>query len=343
MRGRLLAAVVVGLLPGGCLPAIRDSDFVDGRREVTGVLRSGAPVTLTYLGVGGWLIETGRSQLLTAPLFTNPGLIETGLAEIHSDSAAIERGLADLDLPPLGGVAAILVGHAHYDHLMDVPYVARRLAPRATILGNTTVKHTLAPFAADGLDTSRVVDVSSSAANVEGGGRWIRVAPDLRVLPLESDHAPHFQGVTLYQGTRDAPMPFKPRSASEWLEGETLAWLIDVLGPGDEVRLRIYYQDAVAREPYGLMPRDLDRVDVALVVPATYAEADWQPEAVIENTRPRHVLLGHWENFFEPTTVDAEPVPFTLLTDFRLRLRRALDGDDSRWSLPRPGARFVFR
>lgn len=307
------------------------------------MLASGPPVTLTYLGVGGWLIDTGRSRLLTAPLFTHPGLIATGLASIRSDSVAIERGLAEFSVPPLQGVAAILVGHAHYDHLMDVPYIARRHAPAALILGNTTVKHTLAPFAVDGLDTARVIDATANAANVEGGGRWIHVAPDLRVLPLESDHAPHFQGVTLYAGSRDAPMPFKPRSAQEWLEGETLAWLIDVLDPGGEVRFRIYYQDAVAREPFGLMPRTFDPVDVALIVPATYAEADWQPEALIENTRPTHVLLGHWEDFFRPATAEPEPVPFTLLPDFRLRLRRALDGDDTRWSLPRPGARFVFR
>lgn len=307
------------------------------------MLDEGAPVTMTYLGVGGWLIDTGRSQLLTAPLFSNPGLVQTGLATIDADSVAIESALVALSTPSLARVSAILVGHAHYDHLMDVPYVARRHAPEALVLGNTTVKHTLAPFAADGLDTSRVVDVTASTADLEGGGRWISVAPDLRVLPLRSDHAPHFQGVTLYAGTRDRPMPFKPRSAQEWLEGETLAWLIDVLGEGDEVRFRIYYQDAVAREPMGFMPRDLDAVDVAILVPATYAEADWQPEALIENTRPKHVLLGHWENFFEPVTTRPEPVPFTLLKDFRLRLRRALDGDDGRWSLPRPGATFVFR
>lgn len=307
------------------------------------MLHDGAPVTLTYLGVGGWLLDTGRSSLLTAPLFSNPGLIETGLAEIAADTAEIERALRLLQVPDLGGVSAILVGHAHHDHLMDVPYVATRHAPRAVILGNTTMKHTLAPFAADGLDTARVVDVSALAADVEGGGEWIRVAPDLRVLPLVSDHAPHFQGVTLYAGDRERPMPFRPRSAEEWLEGETLAWLIDVLGPGDVVRFRLYYQDAVAREPYGLIPDSLAPVDLALIVPATYAEADWQPEAVIENMRPKHVLLGHWEDFFQPVTVDPEPVPFTLLADFRARLRRALDGDDARWDLPVPGARFVFR
>ena len=39
---------------------------------------------------------------------------------------------------------------------------------------------------------------------------------------------------------------------------------------------------------------------VAIVVPATYAEVYWRPEAILDNTTPAHVLLGHWENFFLP-------------------------------------------
>lgn len=337
-----LVAVLFAL--AGCLPALHEDDFQRGNHVLSLTDRvDQAPVTLTYLGVGGWLVETGRSSLLMAPLFSNPPLLRAGLGAFAADPEAIEAGLAHLDVPSLQRVSAILVGHGHYDHLMDVPYLAVHHAPRARILGNTTVAYTLAAFAADGLDPTRVEDVSGAAASVEGGGRWIQVAPDLRVLPLVSDHAPHFQGVTLYAGARTRPMRHPPRAADEWLEGETLAFLVDVLDQGGAVRLRLYYQDAVARAPYGLIPDTLAPVDVAIVVPATYAEVDWQPEAVVENSRARHVLLGHWEDFFQPATSEPEPVPFTLLEDFVARLRRSLDGDDGRWSLPVPGTRFVIR
>jgi hypothetical protein len=327
----------------GCVPALRPGDFARGTVPLSGLTRtSDAPVTLTYLGVGGWLLDTGRSTLLTAPLFSNPSLLRTGLASIRTDTAAVESALDHHGVPDLSGVSAILVGHGHYDHLMDVPYLAVRHAPRARILGNTTVRHTLAAFGRAGLDPDRVEDVSGAAASEAGGGRWIDVAPDLRVLPLVSDHAPHLQGVTLYGGARRRDLVDPPRAATEWLEGETLAFLIDVLDEAGELRLRIYYQDAVARAPYGHLPDTLAPVDVALVVPATYAEADWHPEALVENSRARHVLLGHWENFFRSAVAEPEPVPFTLLADFVARLRRSLGGDDGRWSLPVPGARFVF-
>jgi hypothetical protein len=163
-------------------------------------------------------------------------------------------------------------------------------------------------------------------------------------MALRSDHAPHLAGVLLYGGDRTRDMPREPASANDWLEGETVAWLIDLLNADGSVGLRVYYQDAVAAPPYGLVPplADVVGVDVALIVPATYAEVDWHPEALLQNARPRHVLLAHWEDFFQPPSRPAEPVPFTRLPEFVDRLERALPAGTG-WHLPAPGAVFVFR
>lgn len=349
MCGPLRRLPIVGTIAvavfSGCAPALRDTDFDRGRQTLS-IASSplAAPVALTYLGVGGWLIETPRTRVLTAPLFSNPSIWAAGLGTIRADTVAIADGLRRFGAPDVSDVTAILSGHAHYDHLMDVPWIAARLAPRSRVLANTTGVRTLAPIAARlGIAPSRIVDVTADAADVEGGGRWISLGADLRVLPLVSDHAPHFAGMTLYAGERSRDLREVPQAADEWLEGETLAFVFEVLDPQGQPVVRIYYQDAVAREPFGFVPRAMDTVDVALIVPATYAEVEWQPEAILENTRARHVILGHWENFFAPPSPDPEPVPFTLLPDFVARLRRSLDGDDRRWSLPLPGTRFEIR
>lgn len=337
-RSAMLVAAAVCV---GCAPSLTDDDYTRGTRSLA--LLEGTfdgAITLTFLGVGGWLIETPRTRVLTAPLFSNPSIWRTGLGTIRADTAAIVDGLRRFGVDDLSEVSAILSGHAHYDHLMDVPWIAARLSPRARVLVNTTGRRTLAPIADSlDLDRSRIVDVSSSAADVEGGGEWIPLGPDVRLLPLRSDHAPHFAGLTLYDGTRGSDMVRPPRSAEEWLEGETLAFLLEVAAPGGGRPARIYVQDAVAREPWGFIPPEFAPVDLAILVPATYAEVDWHPEAILENTRARHVVLGHWENFFAPPSTDPEPVAFTLLPDFVARLRRALDGDDARWTLPMPGTR----
>lgn len=369
-------------LATGCIPRTLPHDAYDrGTVEVPCCEVGKAPVELTYLGVGGWLIRRGDASLLTAPFFSNPHLLEVGLERIHPDPDRIAA-----HLPDVADVSAILVGHGHYDHLMDVPWILEHRAPRAVVLGNRTVAHQLAPSGfgrvalEEGRDgalrpsapppdapagaggsvvvpdapspdrgppaapTARVVVVGPVAGTPTRPGRWIRVAEGVRVMALVSDHAPHVAGVTLYSGRRTRDMPEPPASAEEWLAGQTLAWLVDLVEPDGSVAFRIYYQDAAGAAPWGLVPPlgDGVAIDVALLVPATYSGTVWHPEAILENTSPRHVILGHWEDFFEPPSRPAGPVPFTLLPDFVARLARALP-EGARYDVPVPGTRFVFR
>jgi hypothetical protein len=289
-----------------------------------------------YLGVGGWIFQRGADQVVAAPLFTNPSFLRTGLAEVRSDTSGVNRSMAPYDV---SGAAAILVGHAHYDHLLDVPQVARRHAPRARILGSRVTRNTLGTWSGV---ADRVTEVDSLAADAETQGRWIELTPTLRVLPLRSHHAPHFDGYTLYKGTTDHPLEEEPRWASEWLDGPSYAFLVDFLDSDGSVAFRIYYQDAVAAPPRGFAPEALmaERpVDVAIFVPATFDQVDWHPEAFVENLRPRWVILGHWENFFVPASTPTRSIMLTDLGHFRNRLSRVFDGES--W-LPGIGTEFRF-
>ncbi|MDT8341976.1 MAG: hypothetical protein RQ751_10730, partial [Longimicrobiales bacterium] len=158
MRSAVPALLLAGL--AGCFPALEPGDYATGRIDVppagaggvggdTTPGRSGAParvdaarrsgeaepwVELQYLGVGGWRVETPHTVLLTGPLLTRPGMFEVGLgAVLTPDTAAILEALAAWEVGPLDRTAAILVGHGHYDHLLDTPWLAARLAPRARI------------------------------------------------------------------------------------------------------------------------------------------------------------------------------------------------------------------
>ncbi|HSM61337.1 MAG TPA: hypothetical protein VK849_11090, partial [Longimicrobiales bacterium] len=216
---------------------------------VSGRVEVGSPgsdvVRLTYLGVGGWIFERGRDQVLAAPLFSNPSFVRTGLAGISSDTAAVDEGLGGYDV---SGALAILVGHAHYDHLMDVPRTALRHAPAARILGSRTVRNTLGTWSEV---ADRVLEVDALAGDAERPGRWVSLSRGVRVMPLRSHHAPHFAGYTLYRGVRSEPLEREPRWATEWLDGPTYAFLVDFLDPDGSVTFRIYYQDAVAAPPRG--------------------------------------------------------------------------------------------
>ncbi len=252
---------------------------------------------LTYLGTGGWIFEHGDDVVLAAPLFSNPSFLRTGLGPIEADTLRIDEEMSAYDVRD---ALAIITGHAHYDHLMDVPRVALKHAPDARIVGSLTVANTLGTWSGVG---GRVDVVNDSAGDQEHAGRWLAYGPTVRIMPLRSRHAPHFDGYTLYQGTIDRPLDDPPEWATDWVDGETFAYLVDFLDDAGALAFRVYYQDAVVAPPFGFAPDELiaeHPVDVAIFVPATFDQVDWHPEAFVENLAPRRVLLGHWEDFFVP-------------------------------------------
>lgn len=303
------------------------------------VLRSPAlpdSVTLTYLGTGGWLLRHGEAALLTAPFFSNPGLVEVGVARLATDTAAVDR-----HLPPVDDVPALLVGHGHYDHLMDVPWIARVRAPQARIYGSRTVVNQLHGDA--GLDPARLVAVDTDPANVgtaDRPGRWW-TTPDgrIRFMALASEHAPHLLGVRLFHGQVDAPLAALPDRAYQWTDGPTLAWLIDLLAEdGTTVLLRLHYQDAASRPPWGFPPDDGIPVDVVILCPAGSGAAEGYPDGLLARVEPRVAILGHWEDFFRPWSAPPRPVPGTDIDAFAARLTELLPAD-ARIIRPDPGER----
>lgn len=293
---------------------------------------AGDGLLIQYLGVGGWLFRFGEASLLTAPLFSNPGLLEVGAGRIATDTALVDRFL-----PPVRDVSAILVGHAHYDHLMDVPYIARVKAPGAVVYGSRTAVNLLQGDPE--LDPARLVDVESVAGDHERPGEWIHVADDrIRVMALRSEHAPHFLGLLLFGGEVTEPAQELPERASGWLAGQPLSYLIDFLDPDGRVVYRIHYQDHASQPPAGLPPplEDGVPVDLAIVTPPGFHEVTGYPEEVVARLRPGRVLLGHWEDFFRPRTRTTRPVPGTDLEEFVDRLAAALP-PGVEWSLPEPG------
>lgn len=315
-------ALAVALAATGVAATCPVGPGVEGRVDVAGP--DAEAVTLTYLGVGGWMMEWRGTTVLGAPLFSNPGLVRTGLGAIRSDTAAVDRWMGRFDV---SDAAAILVGHGHYDHLMDVPRVARVHAPEAAILGSRTVKNLLGTWSGV---ADRVLLVDSLAGTQERTGRWIEVSPAVRVMPLESSHAPHFQDLTLYAGTAEVPRTEEPEVAREWLDGPSYAYLVDFLHEDGSVAFRLYYQDAIPQAPTGFAPETLmaERpVDAAILIPSTFDQVDWHPEAFVANLRPRWALLGHWEDFWVAPDHETHSMSLADLGYFESRLDRVLEGE----------------
>lgn len=356
--------------PGGPAVDASPGTGAEGRLEVR------------FLGVGGFSFRVGSDHIVTAPLYSNPSMFAVLTLETASDPEVIDQFLpAEL----VADASALLVGHGHYDHLMDVPHVLTRM-PNAIVYANRTVQHQLAGFAPDrdeacddeaaddlpSIARDRVVALDAPGANVvdtrmcdglaacgpAGGqsGGWVEVpGADVRIRALCSTHPDQFLGVHFGEGCAEEDLCEPPGRAGDWLEGNTLAFLIDFLDHDSrQPRFRVYYQDAPADAPIGFAHDELlaeKRVDVAVLNVGNYEEVTDHPNAIIGNLSPRYALGGHWENFFQTQALPVEPIPLQPgPAEFMTRMASALgeaaekpmhvDGraEPIRHWLPDPGA-----
>ena len=349
------AALLVMAAATGCLnftgptaalrPVRRDSTPV--LRVCGSADRCTAEVRLTYLGTGGFLIRTGGEAVLTAPSFNHPGLfaVVTPFWPMHSDSATVDRELRRFlgnDLAQLEGVHSILVGHGHYDHLLDVPLIARRYLPNATIYGSLTTKRTLMGDAWLRAHPGRIDSLApadSTIASVWRVGRWI-YSPSrrMRFMAMRSGHAPNWWRITLAPCYEKRDRTSLPRTGWGWCRGEPLSYLIDVLDGTGRPTLRIFYQDAAAGPLDVMLPPftgdDRKSVDIAIVCAGQFKKVQDYPTLLLAALRPRYVILGHWEDFFHRP--DAMPTPVRFTDTKELAARLGLIGP-GRWITPVPG------
>jgi hypothetical protein len=313
-------------------------------------------VAITYLGISGILVEHGGHVLLTAPFFSNPPLVawRPGALRwlidrpIAPDTAVIERLLPR----SADRASVILVGHGHYDHLLDVPYIATHRTKSAVIFGSPSVRHMLMGEPVLRANSGRVVAIPrDSAGDTNSDGAWFYSRDSaFRFMALVADHAPNLKigdwPFLFARGTVAADMDTLPRMAADWKLGEPYAFLIDVLSDsGRRTIFRIYFEDAPSEPPLGFPSTRLlaDRtVDLAILCAATSSNVKATPDSLLRILKPKGVMITHWESFFRPAL---RPKRLSRATDMRMfvrSLRRSLPVPTG-WVMPLPGQTILFR
>lgn len=171
-------------------------------------------VELTWFGTHAWQIRCGKSVVLTDPwltrfhtgTFTPEGADPKTKLVIKPD--VIDRHLSTAD--------AILVHHGHYDHMADVPYVAKKT--QATVLCTETHANML-----------RAMKTPNELLSPVRGGEY---------LPFEGFAIEVFPSLHSCGGRRHTyaypgyryDVPPRPRVIEDLVEGGTLAFVITIGG-----------------------------------------------------------------------------------------------------------------
>lgn len=278
-----------------------------------------AGLKVTYLGTAGYILEVDGKRVATAPFASNSNPFQQLGITPHAERI-------DARVPDLPDVEWVLLGHTHYDHALDLPYLAGKQLRNATLIGSTTMTHLLAPV----VPKSRMKAVDSQWASASTPGKWLYSTDrKVRLLPLESDHAPHILGMKVTSSRKlTEDLTELPSFSLFWPEGETLAYLIDFLSPEGKVRYRIFYQDSASSPGKGHIPAmtgdEAAPVDLALLVAPSFTQVENYPEHMLANLKPRHVVAGHWESFlFGTNEPPASPIPLQNYPKFAERVKAA--------------------
>jgi L-ascorbate metabolism protein UlaG (beta-lactamase superfamily) len=228
-------------------------------------------VAVTYLGVAGWQLTHAGNTLLLDPYFTRAS-VGANWRPLLPDTDAIARFA-----PPTADV--ILVGHSHYDHLLDVPSIALRTA--ATVVGTAST-----------LNVARAAGVPEARLQLAVPGRAFRFHT-FSICPVASLHS--LNGIPSVDIPRNVRHPL---SARDYGEGGTLAYAIDVGGRSLFLLDTANFDDAALRSLHpGLHP------DVAVIATALREKiTDYTCRLMRLLGDPPVVFPTHFDAHWEPLT-----------------------------------------
>jgi len=250
-------------------------------------VEGGPGLTLRWLGVAGFSVSDGETVLLHDPYLSRPSLFATIFKPYRPDAELLERWLsADGPAPEALSARTILIGHSHFDHLGDAPWIADRIG--ASIAGSGT---TVAIAQGYGLpaERTRLVDP----------GDEFDVGP-FEVRVVASDHAAVMLGRVPLSGEVLEP-PVAPIHALSFKLGDARGYLINHLPSG----LRIYLISSAGVDRRALEALRDTGVEVDMLLAAITGRGEDYVPSLIELLRPRVVVPHHFDDFFvgisEPT------------------------------------------
>jgi L-ascorbate metabolism protein UlaG (beta-lactamase superfamily) len=269
------------------------------------VADSGAPLTVTWLGVSTLLIDDGSSTLMTDGFFSRPGLARVGLGKVSPSPARVDGCLARARVNRL---AAVVPVHTHFDHALDCALVADRTG--AQLVGG-----------ASAANVGRGYGLAENRMTVAESGEPIRLgAFDLTLIA--SRHSPPDR----FPGTITEPV-VPPVKAAAYRCGEAWSALVHHRSSGR----RLLIQGSAGFAKGSLAGQQADVVYLGVgqlgVQPESYL-ADYWTETV-RAVGARRVVLIHWDDFFRPLSKPLRALPYVADDlDVSLRILTSLAEQD---------------
>ncbi|MFJ9110247.1 MBL fold metallo-hydrolase [Streptomyces sp. NPDC102283] len=291
-------AVLRGAAIGAAAPLLSATTTTSAAAANHGAPTAGS-ASFRWLGTSGWRIDIGGRTVLFDPYITRfkTGLFDGGLkpdTKLRSDHGLVREHV--------GSPEIVLVSHSHWDHVADVPHIAKSTGAR--IVGTETTFHLLVAF---GVDPDQI--------SVVKGGEVLDF-DGITVQIVSSLHSRNKRHTYFAPGTLNAPPAAAPRTISDLPEGDTLAFQVTV-GSGGPSAFLMGASDFSEQAVRGLSP------DLAMVaVPSSAATFRYTSRLLHALDSPGVVVPVHWDNFEEPLSEPPRRDPVMDLSGFAAQVHR---------------------
>jgi L-ascorbate metabolism protein UlaG (beta-lactamase superfamily) len=247
---------------------------------------TGAPLTVTWLGVSTLLLDDGSSTLMTDGYFSRPSLAQVALGKVAPSPARVDGCLARLRVPRLEAVIPV---HTHFDHALDSALVADRTGAR--LVGGESAANVGRGY---GLPADRLVIAAS--------GEPIRLgAFDVTLIKSRHSDPDRFPG----EITTPAIPPLR---ASAYRCGES--WSTLVHHRASDRRLLIQGSAGFVKGALAGPRADVVYLGVGqLGLQDEPYFVDYWTETV-RTVGARRAVLVHWDDFFRPLSKPLRALPY---------------------------------
>lgn len=251
----------------------------------------GDAVRIKYLGTAGFVISDADRTVVLDPYLTRTNLRTTLRKALVPDTDLIARHIPHAD--------DVLIGHSHFDHILDAPDLCRLTGAR--LIGS---RATMMVGRAAGLPGEQLLETA---------GREDIASGDWTLRGLPSLHGKAVAGRIPLPGDITEPPPWPPR-LRDLRHGLVLNWLLDT---GSLRVVHIDSADFINEELKGI------QADVVCLCAIGRKYRPNYVKDVVELLQPRWIIPCHWDTMITPLEAEPDMIPGVNLPGFVQEIREA--------------------
>lgn len=250
-----------------------------------------AHISITYLGTAGFVIQNAERSVVLDPYVTRTPLVKSLTKPLIPQVDLIKQHIPRAD--------DVVIGHSHYDHILDAPDLCKQTGAR--LIGSPA---TMMVGRAAGLPESQLLETT---------GREDIASGDWRLRGLPSVHGKVAFGRIPISGDISQPPPWPPRML-QLKHGLVLNWLVDT---GQLTIVHIDSADFIEDELRGI------KADIVCLCAIGRRYRPNYVADVVRLLRPTYIIPCHWDTMMTPIDETPDLIPTVNLPQFFQEIKDA--------------------